>query len=165
MFKAMLAGKHKLNDLAYARKFLCLEITTGSDYPFLNQWRFIQTVLNRFGMADCNSLSTPLEVKCFVSTTPECDKGNQAQYQSILGSLMNLAIGSTPDISYAVGMLSKFSINTRAVHLAAVKRLVRYIKGTMHLGYYYHSGCTPDIEGFCDSDFAGDSQDSKSTSG
>jgi len=52
---------------------------------------------------------------------------------------MYLAIGSRPDISYAVGMLSKFSINPSAVHLAAVKRLLRYIKGTMHLGLYYHS--------------------------
>jgi len=78
---------------------------------------------------------------------------------------MYFAIGSRPDISYTIGMLSKFSINSSALHLAAVKRLLRYIKGTMHLGLYYRSGCTRDIEGFCNSDFAGDSQDSKSTSG
>jgi len=154
-----------LNDLGHAGQFLGLEITTGSDYLFLNQKRFIQTVLNQFGMADCNSVSTPLEVKPFGPTTPECDKGNQAKHQSIVGSLMYLAIGSRPDISYALGMLSKFSINLSAVHLAAVKRLLRYIKGTIHLGLYYHSGCTLDIEGFCGSDFAWDSQDSKTTSG
>jgi len=68
---------------------------------------------------------------------------------------MYLAISSRPDISYAVGMFSKFSINPSTVHLAAVTRLLCYIKGTMHLGLYYHSGCAPDIEGFCDSDFAG----------
>ena len=78
---------------------------------------------------------------------------------------MYLAIGTRPDISYAVGMLSKFSTNSSAVHLAAVKRLLRYIKGTMHLGLCYRFGSSQDIVGFCDSDFAGDSQDSKSTSG
>jgi len=80
MFKAKLAGKYKLNDLGYASQFLGLEITTGSDYLFLNQQCFIQKVLNQFEMADCNSVSTSLQVKSFIPTTPECDKGNQAEY-------------------------------------------------------------------------------------
>jgi len=78
---------------------------------------------------------------------------------------MYLAIGSRPDISYAVGLLSTFGINPSAIHLATVKRLLRYIKGTMHLGLCYKSSSSQNINGFCNSDFARDSQDSKSTSG
>jgi len=91
-------------------------------------------------MTGCNSVSNPLEVKRIVPTTPESDKGNQAEYQSILSSLMYLAISTRPDISYAVGVLSKFSINPSTLHLTAMKRLLHYIKGTMHLGLCYRFG-------------------------
>ena len=104
-----------MDDLGRVKQFLGLEITTGQDYLFLPQQRFVQIILGRFGMVGCNGVSTLLEIKRFVSATPECDKGNQAEYQSILGSLMYLAIGTRPDILYAVGMLSKFSTMSRTV--------------------------------------------------
>ena len=118
--KAQLASRYKVNDFGRVKQFLGLEITIGQDYLFLHQQHFIETILGSFRIVGCNCLSTPLEIKRFVSTTPQCDKGNQAEYQSILGSLMYLAIGTRPDISYAVGMLSKYSTNPSAIHLAAV---------------------------------------------
>ena len=122
--KTQLASRYKMNDLGREKQFLGLEITARQDYLFLHQQRYILTILGHFGMVGCNDVSTLLEKKCFVPTTPECDKGNQVEYQSILGSLMYLAIGTRPHISYAVSMLSKFSTNPSTIHLAAVKRLL-----------------------------------------
>jgi len=169
--KAKLQEMYKMNDLGTAKQFLGLELVTTGDCLYLHQNRFARKILRRFGMDLCNGVSTPLEVKQLLPTTEDCLKADQTEYQSILGSLMYLAVGTRPDISYAVSRLGKFSINPSTIHLAALKRLLRYVKQTASLGLCYHrQAITVPLAsalpiGFCDSDFAGDQSDSKSTSG
>ncbi|XP_066396202.1 secreted RxLR effector protein 161-like [Miscanthus floridulus] len=90
------------------------------------------------------------------------------EYRSLIGSLRYLC-NSRPDLVYAVGYLSRFMEAPHQEHLAAVKRVLRYVAGTLHWGLHYHLGRknegTPKLVGYSDSDLAGDINDRKSTSG
>jgi hypothetical protein len=85
-------------------------------------------------------------------------------FRSAVGSLMYLVTGTRPDIAVAVGQVSKFCENPGTAHWAAVKRILRYLKGTLDFGLK----CNPtDLElvGYSDADWAGDLDSRRSTTG
>ena len=86
----------------------------------------------------------------------------QQQYQSVVGSLMYLSVCTRPDIAYAVGT---FSSKPGKSHWMAVKRVLRYLKGTVNYGIIFKGGERKNLMGYSDADWAGDRQDRKSTSG
>jgi hypothetical protein len=98
-------------------------------------------------------------------TMPSVDA---TEYRNLIGSLRYLC-NSRPDLVYPVGCLSWFMEAPRQEHLAAVKRVLRYVAGTLHWGLHYHpdkkNGGAPKLLGYSDSDLAGDVNDRKSTSG
>lgn len=85
-------------------------------------------------------------------------------YQSMIGSLIYTAIATRPDIAQAVGTLAKFNAAPNETHLTAVKRVFRYLKGTVRLCLQYELS-KKDMEGYSDADWASDSEDRRSTSG
>ncbi|CAB3988823.1 Hypothetical predicted protein, partial [Paramuricea clavata] len=85
-------------------------------------------------------------------------------YQSMVGSLIYLAIATRPDIAYAVAALAKFNSSPTEAHLTAVKRVFRYLKGTAQLRLQYQE-TDANVEGYSDTDWASDSDDRRSTSG
>jgi hypothetical protein len=87
-----------------------------------------------------------------------------AEYQSMVGSLIYAAIATRLDIAHAVGTLAKFNSSPNEAHLTAVKRVFRYLKGTVKLHLQYEAS-DKDMEGYSDADWAADSYDRRSTSG
>ena len=100
-----------------------------------------------------------------VKMTEDCESVDQAQFQSAVGSLSYLSIMTTPDIAYGVGNVAKFYANPSKQHWIAVKRIRRYLKGTLHLGLFYSKEELKSCFGYSDADWAGDIGDRKSTSG
>ena len=90
---------------------------------------------------------------------------DQPLYQSAVGSLMYLSVCSRPDIAYAVNTLAKFSSKPTQKHWTAVKRVFRYLNGTAEYGILFKKGESEECIGYSDSDWAGDQDDRKSTSG
>jgi len=88
---------------------------------------------------------------------------DQAEYQSMVGSLLYIAMGTHPDIAQAVGAVSKFCSNPTETHKTAVKRIFRYLKKT-NLALKYCKDGKP-ITGFSDAHWAGDLDDRHSTTG
>ncbi len=84
---------------------------------------------------------------------------------SMVRSLLYATTATRPDIAFAVGRVSKFSSAPTTAHLTAVKRIFRYLKGTMHLGLCYEKTANVDLIGYSDADWAGDHDDRHSTSG
>ncbi len=78
---------------------------------------------------------------------------------------MYLSTGTRPDIAFAVSNVAKFSSNPTKQHWTAVKRILRYLKGTRNFGLLYTNGNVDEFIGYSDSDWAGDLDDRKSTSG
>jgi hypothetical protein len=120
----------------------------------------------RYGMQDSRPASTPMVESFFAHLEAEVDTTvvEQTLYQQIIGSLLYLALKTRPDILTAVCILSRFtSAPTKYCHMA-VKRVLRYLQGTVYLALEY---CSSDIKMnvFVDSDYAGDTNSRKSTSG
>ena len=85
-------------------------------------------------------------------------------YRQLVGSLIYLTL-TRPDISYAVGMASRYMQNPRKPHLEAVQRILRYVKGTIDYGLLYKKGEACKLLGYCDADYAGDHDTRRSTTG
>jgi len=85
------------------------------------------------------------------------------KYQSLVGSLMYLAVGTRPDLAFAIGTLSKFNAKPTTTDSLATKRLLRYLKETIGMALVH--GIVDNLIGYTDSDFAGDLDDRKSTAG
>ncbi|CAN1247749.1 Retrovirus-related Pol polyprotein from transposon RE1, partial [Linum perenne] len=81
-----------------------------------------------------------------------------------IGSLLYLT-ASHPDISFSVGICARFQCTPKNSHLIAVKRIFRYLSGTINFGLWYSSNSICSLSGYSDSDFAGSLTDRKSTSG
>jgi hypothetical protein len=132
--------------------------------------RYIETVLDRFGMSESKGVETPMnpgeKMSRKMCPTTEKEKSEMAAvpYQSALGSVMYAMLGTRPDIAYAVGVLSRYASNPGKHHWIAMKRLLRYLKQTktrcLSLG-----GNKVELVGYSDADWAGDTDDRKSTSG
>lgn len=86
-------------------------------------------------------------------------------YQEAVGSLLFLVLGTRPDIAYVVNYLSKFNNNFDNTHWMAVKRVFRYLKGTLNLGIICSNSVDFKIFGFCDADYASDATDRWSCTG
>ena len=128
-------GKHfeitELGELRY-----CLGIGMRRDRKHrtihLSQSNFILQILEKYGMTNCKPVATPMDVsvKMTKSTDDDDDLADQTLYQQILGSLMYLAIATRPDIAAAISTLSQFASRPNQTHYQALKRLLRYLRGT-----------------------------------
>ncbi len=83
----------------------------------------------------------------------------------MVGSLLYAAMATRPDIAQAVSVVSKFNANPNAAHLTAVKRILRYLKGTLNLALKYERSDSGTLIGYSDADWAGDQDDRRSTTG
>ena len=117
-------------------------------------------------MKDAKCVNTPVDAGSRLVKAIEGDElFDQVVYQSTIGSLLYLSTGTRPDIAFAVSNAARFSSNPSKQHWMAVKRIIRYLKGTRDLGILYMRSAEDDLIGFSDSDWAGDLDNSKSTSG
>jgi hypothetical protein len=131
----------------------------------VKQEKYTKQILQRFDMIDCNKVDTPMEK---LSTEAEICDDNDAMnypYREAVGSLMYLAIGSRPDIMFAVSYASQKLENPTKNDWNRVKRIFRYLKGTLDLGIVYSSTSQKTLTTYSDADFAGDPKTRKSTSG
>lgn len=171
--KKQLFAKYAMSDLGEAQQFLGLQILR--DRParkiYIHQSAYLRRVLDRFNMADCNGVAIPMDpsnnLRIAEPGTSPCD---QQQYQSETGSIMYGMIGSRPDLAYSMSTLSRFNSNPTTIHQGATKRSLRYIKNTVNYGICYGGQNQageqyPTLLGFADSDWAGDKDYRKSTTG
>lgn len=136
----------------------------------LSQKHFIQEVLERFGMQDCKPIGTPLDANSkLVKLTDEEFKQYDEQMQGIpykqaVGALMYIMVGTRPDLAFAQSVVSQHMSRPGPMHWAVVKRVMRYLKGTMDVGLCL-GGKDIALKGYCDADWAGDASDRRSTTG
>ena len=135
---------------------------------FISQTSYLQNVLKKFGMENCKKMSTPLEFGKHFSLKGENESSaDKRMFQSAVGSLVYAATATRPDLSASVGVLSKFMSNPSIDHWQGIKRIMRYIKGTLDYGIEFNASENDAIKliGYSDADWAGDVVSRKSTSG
>ena len=151
--------------------FLGMRIRRGDGYSSVDQVTYARKVLKQFNMLDSNPLSTPLDPSINFTrdmgpqTAKERAEMANVPYREAIGSLMYLANGTRPDIAAAVGILARFMSNPGHQHWLGVKRLLRYVKGTLDIGLVYRMGEEKAIIGYADADWGSDLDDRRSTTG
>ena len=175
--KADLAQQFSMKDLGEAQYVLGIQIERNRSARTLSisQAEYVRNVLDRFGMTDCKSVRTPLEISRKL-TKEDCppagattDVAFTRQYQSAVGAIMYAMLGTRPDIAFAVTTLSQFNSNPGQVHWAAVKHVMRYLRGSIDYRLTYGpSGKTtvsPIVYGYSDSDWGNNTDDRRSVTG
>ncbi|XP_072071940.1 secreted RxLR effector protein 161-like [Arachis hypogaea] len=115
-------------------------------------------------MEHSKPVSTPVGEKFKLLREDKGGAVNLTYYKSLIGSLRYLTT-TRPDIVFGVGLLSRFMEEPYTNHLQAAKRILRYIKGTLNDGIYCENTNEVNLVGYTDSDWAGDIETRKSTSG
>ena len=115
-------------------------------------------------MKDYNPVSTPTKFGLKLNKDHEGKKVDTTLYKQIVGSLIYL-IAARPNIMYYVSLISRYMENPTEMHLLAANRILRYLQGTRDFGLFYKKGEKLELFGFTDSDYAGDQDDRRSTSG
>ena len=115
-------------------------------------------------MKDYNPVSTPTKFGLKLNKDHEGKKVDNTLYKQIVGSLIYL-IAARPNIMYYVSLISRYMENPTEMHLLAANRILRYLQGTRDFGLFYKKGEKLELFGFTDSDYAGDQDDRRSTSG
>ena len=140
----------------------------------LSQRQYIIDVLDRFGLANCSTVTTPLPEGCKLSKAMSPNSEQESAFmkgiphKQLIGALMYLAVATRPDIAHTVSVLSRFNSNPGMAHWKAVKHLLRYIKGKLDYTLTYGPSSTSSKEKFevySDADHGGNPDNGKSTSG
>ena len=166
--KKRMQQQFKMTDLGEAEFFLgiLLKRNRAERQIVLSQERYTKEVLNKFGMQESKPKGTPMAVGARLVKSTEPENPTRSRYfRSVLGSLMYLMVSTRPDLAFAVGSLSQFMANPSEEHVVAVKRVLRYLKGTAACGLKLGNCPEACFNAYSDSDHAADTNDRKSVSG
>jgi hypothetical protein len=126
-----------LKDLGPLHYFLGIEVKQYSDGLLLTQEKYTNDILNRVGMLKCKSVPTPLSVdeKLSLSEGTPLSSEDAMAYHSVVGALQYLT-RTCPDISFSVNKVCQFLHSPTSQHWYAVKRILRYLCGTVGFGLH-----------------------------
>lgn len=149
--------------------FLGFQIERRQDGSiFLHQTGYAKKILERFHATESNPVSIPMDKHQELSVAAHGKQestGVRAPYREAVGSLMYLAIGTRPDIAYALSTVSQYLESPDKIHWNAVKRILKYLRGTVDFGLTFEANPRLKIQAYSDADYAGDVETRKSTSG
>lgn len=165
-----------MSDLGKMKYFLGVEVQQSSEGIHLCQKKYAGEILERFGMESCNPVKNPIVPGTKLVKDCGGDNVDSTLFKQLVGSLIYLT-ATRPDIMFVVCLISRFMADPKASYMAAAKRVLRYVKGTVNLGVFYERGSEnlgvlyekesskDDLKAYSDSDYAGDVEDRRSTSG
>ena len=167
--KTSLAIHFKMKDMG--KLHYCLGITVEQDEEqkclWIHQKQYILSMLTKYKMAESQTVTTPADFSVKLKKCDGISKNvDPGLYQSLIESLLYASITTRPDISYVVGMISKFNSHPSEAHMTAAKRVLQYLKGTADLAFKYQKSEKGDtLIGYSDADWAGDLDDRHSATG
>jgi histone deacetylase 1/2 len=155
-----------LKDLGPLHFFLGIEVKQTYDGLRLTQEKYAADILTKVGMLQCTTAPTPLSSSETLSLVQGDPLGpeDSTQYRSIVGALQYLTL-TRPDISFSVNKVCQFLHAPTTSHWSAMKRILRYIRGTLKVGLTFRRTSSLLLSAFSDADWAGCPDDRKSTGG
>jgi hypothetical protein len=145
--------------------YLGIEVHQDDSGITLRQTAYAKRVVELARLTDCNPALTPMEEKLKLSRDSTTEEVDATRYRRLVGSLRNLT-HTRVDLAFSVDYVSRFMQRPTTEHQQAVKRIIRYVAGTLDHGLYYPR-CPGEahLVEYSDSDHVGDIDTSKSTSG
>src|SRR5271170_3873293 len=127
-----------MSDLGPIQHILGLHMTRDHESISINQVCITNQLLKKYRMSECHPVSTPLDASNkLLHLLDNEEPMDKHLYRSAVGSLLHLAIVSRPDITTAVGIVARHIEKPGQRHWMAVKRILRYLKGTVMHGLVY----------------------------
>ncbi|GJZ85961.1 ribonuclease H-like domain, reverse transcriptase, RNA-dependent DNA polymerase, partial [Tanacetum coccineum] len=137
-FKAQMEEKFEMSDLGLLAYYLGIEVTQTNGDISIKQSAYASKILKEAGMIDCNETLIPMDPGTRLTKITEGTMVNSTEYRSLIGCLRYL-LHTRPDLSYSVGLLSRFMQEPREQHMKAIRQVLRYVKGTKDHGITYKS--------------------------
>ncbi|GJZ99004.1 zinc finger, CCHC-type containing protein [Tanacetum coccineum] len=163
-FKKRMASQFEMSDLGELTYYLGIEVSQGKDCVEIKQERYARKILKEAGMEDCNATSYPMEKDLKLSKAEDEPEVEATQYRKVVGCLRYL-LHTRPDLTYSVGVVSRYMQSPRESHARAIKQILRYLKGTTSFGIKYNRSNDMKLVGYSDSSHNVDIDDGRSTTG
>ncbi|GBP46785.1 Retrovirus-related Pol polyprotein from transposon TNT 1-94 [Eumeta japonica] len=145
--------------------FIGIQIEQCKDYIFIHQRKYIEELLSKFDLDNANPNSIPADPHVTLQKSTVLENKKCFPYREAVGSLMFAAIVTRPDIMFAVSTVSRFLNSHDQSHWNAVKKIFKYLKGTLSFGLCFRSNENNTLESYSDADYANDPVTRRSTTG
>ncbi|XP_019089217.1 PREDICTED: uncharacterized protein LOC109128013 [Camelina sativa] len=163
-FKRRMGLKFDMSDLGKLSYYLGIEVSQTDSGITLKQERYAVKILEEAGMGECNAVQIPMDFGVKFSKAQAEKSIDVKEYRRKIGCLRYL-IQTRPDLSYSVGVLSRYMHDPKESHGATLKQILRYLQGTRSYGLVYKRGQNTRLIGFSDSSHNVDEDDGRSTGG
>ncbi|GJX20503.1 retrovirus-related pol polyprotein from transposon TNT 1-94 [Tanacetum coccineum] len=164
LFSKIMCSKFKMSMMGKISFFLGLQISQSLRGIFINQSKYALESLKKYGFDSCDPVDTPMVEKSKLDEDKEGKAVDPSHYRGMIGTLLYLT-ASRPDLQFAICMCARYQARPTKKHLNAVKRIFRYLKGTVHRGLWYPKDSSIALTAFVDADHAGCQDTRRSTSG
>ncbi|RVW27268.1 Retrovirus-related Pol polyprotein from transposon TNT 1-94 [Vitis vinifera] len=161
---AKLDSVFALRDLGQLSFFLGIEVSYNEGSMTLSQTKYISDLLHRTELFDTKPANTPGAVGKNLSKFDGDPMTDVTHYRSVVGALQYVTL-TRPDIAFAVNKACQFMQQPTTAHWLSVKRILRYLRGTMQDGLLFSPSSNLTIEGFTDADWGAHLDDRRSSSG
>ena len=151
-FKNSMMHEFDMSDLGRMRYFLGIEVLQRDDGIYICQRKYAMEVLKRFGMEESNSVHNLIVPGFRVCKDTDGVKVDATFFKQMVGSLMYLT-ATRPDSMFVVSLVSRYMEQPTELHLQVVKRVLRYLKGTLDFGIFYKKGGSDDLVAYADNDY------------
>ncbi|XP_021740874.1 uncharacterized protein LOC110707176 [Chenopodium quinoa] len=141
-------------DLGPLSYFLGISVTRTPSYLLLSQEKYAQEILERASMGSCKPAATPVDTKSKLSVDAGPPFRDPTLYRSLAGGLQYLTF-TRPDIAYAVQHVCLFMHDPRESHYDALKRILRYVQGTVDHGLHLYPSTSHRLITYTDADWGG----------
>jgi len=164
-FKKQMTTQFEMSDLGKLSYYLGIKVEQGEDCITIRQTSYAKKILEKFGMSDCNSTKVPMDPGIQMDADKEGVRVDATEYRRVVGCLRYL-LHTRPDLSFSVGIASRFMEKPTVKHMRAVKQILRYLSGTLNYGLVYTQEKKEEVlVGYTDSDVGGDTVGRRSTGG
>ncbi|GJR78106.1 retrovirus-related pol polyprotein from transposon TNT 1-94 [Tanacetum coccineum] len=153
IFSNEMSFKFQMSMMGQMSFFLGLQVSQNLRGIFINQSKFSLKILKKFGMDSCNPVDTPMVDRLKLDEDPLGIPVDQTRFHSMVGSLMYLT-ASRPDLLFPVCTCARYEVSPTKKHLEALKRVFRYLKGTINWGLWYPKDTAMALTAYADVDRA-----------
>ncbi|GJY52271.1 retrovirus-related pol polyprotein from transposon TNT 1-94 [Tanacetum coccineum] len=164
LFSNLMKSRFEMSMMGDMTFFLGLQVNQSPRGIFINQSNYMLEIFKKYGMEIGDAVGTPTEIKEKLNLNQNGTLVDATKYQSMIGALMYLTSRKS-NIVHATCLCARYQAKPTEKHLKEVKRIFRYLRGTVNMGLWYTKDSGFELTEFSDVDYAGCKDTFKSTSG
>ncbi|GJZ36534.1 putative ribonuclease H-like domain-containing protein [Tanacetum coccineum] len=164
IFSKEMSSKFQMSMMGQMSFFLGLQVSQSPGGIFINQSKYALEILMKYGMDTSDPVDTPMVDRSKLDEDPLGIPVDQTRFRGMVGSLMYLT-ASRPDLVFVVCICARYQASPTKKHFEAIKRVFRYLRGTINWGLWYSKDTAMALMTYADADHAGCQDTHRSTSG